>query len=107
MVQCGSLNGVPESNVLTQTCHSCGSGTSMTFLAATGTRPGTTVAWSHGHLKLRLNTVPVGLGMLGLQNVDFDSQLCGVLQLVGVGHSSPFITGNNCPTANMLLCYRQ
>ena len=31
MVRCGILNGVLESNIVTQTCQSCGSGTCMAF----------------------------------------------------------------------------
>ena len=68
MVQRGILNGVPESNVPTQTCQSCGSCTSMTFpphkLVQVGGKHG--LMDTFHPLKLRLNPVSVGLGMLGV-----------------------------------------
>ena len=68
MVQHGILNGVPESNVPTQTCQSCGSCTSMTFPPHKFVQ----VVGKHGlmdtfhPLELRLNPVSVGLSMLGV-----------------------------------------
>ena len=68
MVQRGILNGVPERNVPTQTCQSCGSCTSMTFppdkLVQVGGKHGLMDTFQP--LKLRLNPVSAGLGMLGV-----------------------------------------
>ena len=93
MVQRGILNGVPESNVPTQTCQSCGSCTSMTFpphkLVQVGGKHG--LMDTFHPLKLRLNPVSVGLGMLGVNTssrvykMQTDSQLYAVQQMVGVG----------------------
>ena len=93
MVQCGILNGVPESNVPTQICQSCGSSTSMTFPPHKLVQVGGNHAFmdTFHPLKLRLNPVPVGLGMLGVNTssrvykMHCDSQLYAVQQVVGVG----------------------